>query len=500
MSETSILSELKSTLSEHVLNHFYIDGKWVRSLGDSRYTLVSPSTETPWLTVPLANGADVDRAIAAARVAFDTGPWPRMSGPERGVVLRALASAIRERLPQLAKLWTAQAGAPYSFTQSMIKAGQQRFDFFAYQAETYDFQTLRTTLNGSARVRREPVGVAALIAPWNATFPILSNKIAAALAAGCTVVVKSPVECPLDALIIAECAHAAGLPAGVLNVLTGDREESSRLVRSPDVDKISFTGSVDAGKAIAGVAAQRIARTTLELGGKSAAILLDDVDISTALAALSPFTMPFSGQICFSQTRILVPHTRAREITEAYAAIVEQWKIGDPWDETTRIGPLLNPRQYARVLGYIDQGKAEGATLVTGGTRAAGHDVGHFVAPTVFRDVTPGMTLAQQEIFGPVVSILSYRTQEEAISIANDSAFGLSGSVFSGDVERACSVACHLRTGHVGINGLELSPVVPFGGFKTSGIGREGGREGLEAYLECKSIMLPFDPSFPSPF
>lgn len=500
MSEFAMLSEVKLSLSDHVTNAFYIDGKWIRPEGTQRFTLVSPATDVAWLSVPLASNAEIDLAIAAARRAFDEGPWPRMSGEERGVILRALASEIRNRLPLLAKLWTAQVGAPYAFTQRLVKAGQDRFDFFAHQAETYRFEVERKTLNGTARVRREPIGVAALIAPWNATFPIVSHKIAAALAAGCTMIVKSPVECPLDALIIAECAHAVGLPPGVLNVLTADQQGSARLVQSTGVDKISFTGSIDIGVSIANVAAQRMARTTLELGGKSAAILLEDVDLPQALASLCPFTMPFSGQICFAQTRILVPQTRAQEMIDAFAARVSNFKVGDPWREDTQMGPLLNQRQYDRVTGFIRQGVEGGATLLTGGSRAEGFSAGHFLAPTVFSNVQPGMAIAQQEIFGPVVSILTYRTEQEAVQIANGTAYGLSGSVFCSDVERAYSVACQLRTGHVGVNGMELSPVAPFGGYKMSGIGREGGREGLEAFLECKSIMMPFDPSQRSPF
>lgn len=500
MSELPDFFDLQSRLSNNVLEHFYIDGQWVRSQGDRRNTLVSPAIERPWLSVPLASASDVDRAITAARQAFDHGPWPRMSGPERGVVLRSLAKELRNRLPLMAQLWTAQVGAPYTFAQKLSRNGADRFDYFAHQAETYPFETQRTAVNSCARVRREPVGVAALIAPWNATFPIVSNKIAAALAAGCTVVVKSPIESPLDALVIAECADAVGLPPGVLNVLTADREESARLVQSPRVDSISFTGSVDTGTWIAGVAAQRMARTTLELGGKSAAILLEDVDLPKALAALAPVTMPFSGQICFAQTRILVPQSRAEEMIEAYGAIMAGLKVGDPCDERTHVGPVLNRQQYQRVMDYIRVAKGEGATLVTGGERAAGFANGHYLAPTVFSQVQPSMQIAQQEVFGPVVAMLTYRTVEEAIQIANDSAYGLSGSVFSQDPERAYGIACQLRTGHVGINGLELSPVAPFGGYKLSGMGREGGREGLEAFMECKSIMMPVDPYNPGPF
>ncbi|MGW0296499.1 aldehyde dehydrogenase [Streptomyces anthocyanicus] len=485
------MSAFTVDLPDELLHCFYTGGRWIPGDSTRRVTLVSPATEEEMLSLPLANSTEVDRAVTAARIAFDSGPWPRMPASERAGYLRRFADEIRERLPLLARLWTAQVGAPTSFAQGLIHAGESRFDHFAELLEGYAFSERRPTARGHARVVREPVGVAALIAPWNATFNIFSHKIPAALAAGCTVVLKSPVESPLDALVIAHAAEAAGIPPGVLNVITADARESAQLVASEAVDKISFTGSVSTGRRIAEVAAQRMARTTLELGGKSAAILLEDADLSTALPALTPFTMPFSGQICFSQTRVLAPRHRLAEVAEAYTAAVRALRVGDPWDPATDMGPVLNARQYQRVLGYIESGRREGARLLTGGGRSADFDRGFYIDPTVFTDVTPRMTIAREEIFGPVVTLQGYGNVDEAVRLANDTDFGLSGSVFGADVERAFDVALRVNTGHLAVNGFEISPNVPFGGRKLSGHGREGGPEGLESFLETKAVFMP---------
>ncbi|WP_189750346.1 aldehyde dehydrogenase family protein [Streptomyces tendae] len=481
-------------LPDELLHCFYTGGRWIPGTSTRRVTLVSPATEEEMLSLPLANGVEVARAVAAARAAFDSGPWPRMSAAERAGYLQRFADEIRARLGLLARLWTAQVGAPLRFAEGLIHAGESRFDHFAQLLDDYAFSERRSTARGHARIVREPVGVAALIAPWNATFNIFAHKIPAALAAGCTVVLKSPVESPLDALVIAQAADAAGLPPGVLNVITADTRESAQLVESQAVDKISFTGSVPTGRRIAEAAARRMARTTLELGGKSAAILLDDVDLSTALPALTPFTMPFSGQICFSQTRILAPLGRLTEVAEAYTSSVRALRVGDPWDPATDLGPVLNARQYQRVLGYVEAGRREGARLLTGGGRSAGFDRGHYLDPTVFTDVTPEMTIAREEIFGPVVTVQGYQDVDEAVRLANDTDFGLSGSVFGADAERAFEVALRVNTGHLAVNGFEISPNVPFGGRKLSGLGREGGPEGLESFLETKAVFMPTAP------
>ncbi|MFF3950666.1 aldehyde dehydrogenase [Streptomyces sp. NPDC001902] len=483
--------DLSSAVSAGTGQGFYIGGRWVSPSGTRRAPIVSPSTEEELLHVPLADTRDVERAVAAARTAFDEGPWPRMSAHERAAHLRQLADQVRRRLPLLARLWTAQVGAPVAFAEGLVQAGQSRFDYFAKLAGSYAFEDRRPTSRGHARVTREPVGVAALFAPWNATFNIFAHKIPTALAAGCTVVVKSPPESPLDALVVAECAEAAGLPPGAVNVITADREESQTLVASPGVDKISFTGSVPTGRAVATAALERFARVTLELGGKSAAILLDDVDLQDTLDTLTPLSMPFAGQICFAQTRILAPRSRIAEVLGAYADRVRLLRVGDPWSRTTQVGPVLNERQLRRVLGYIDSGRREGARVVTGGGRSPGHEHGHYVLPTVFADVEPGMKIAREEIFGPVVTVQAYEDVDQAVAIANATDFGLSGSVHGADPERAYQVARRVTTGQLSVNGFELAPSVPFGGRKSSGLGREGGPEGLEAYLETKAVFMP---------
>lgn len=478
-------------LSDNVRNRFYIGGNWIESRSSMRHLIVSPATEEAIVEIRLADKTDVENAVMAARFAFDSGPWPKMSGVERSVYLRRLSEEIKQRMPLFARLMTAQAGAPVSFVKRLIQESPRRFEYFAELAGTYAFEERRPTPRGHARVRREPIGVAALIAPWNVTLNVLALKIPAALAAGCTVVVKSPPDCPFDALLVAECAEAAGIPTGVLNVITADREENAFLVASPHVDKISFTGGVQAGLQVAAAASERFARVTLELGGKSAAILLDDAELSVTLPTLAAFSMSFSGQMCVAQSRILVPKTRLDEVVDALLSMITKLKIGDPWETDTHVGPVRNERQRDRVLDYIQKGIEQGGRVITGGGRSTGFDKGYYLDPTVFTEVTPTMTIAQEEIFGPVVAIMVYDSVHDAVRIANDSRFGLSGTVFSRDQERAYDVACQIKTGQVSVNGLEMPASVPFGGYKFSGIGREGGTEGLETYLETKAIFMP---------
>jgi len=478
-------------VSDDVRSRFYIGGTWVESGSSQRSTLTTPTTEEFFLDVPLANIDDADRAIDAARAAFDSGPWPLMSGAERAVYIRKFSAAITERLPLLARIWTAQVGAPVGFAAMFTPVAPAMLNYYAGLAESFAFADVRATPQGEARVHGLPVGVALLIAPWNAHLPILSYKLGAALAAGCTVVVKSSPETPLDALVLAECAHDAGLPPGVFNVLTAYKDVGAHLVASPKVDKVSFTGSTSAGKKIGTVCLERMARFTLELGGKSAAVVLDDADLMSTLPALVHYSMPFSGQICFAQTRILLPRSRYEEFLNAYVAAVSGMVVGDPWDDTTHVGPLATAAQLERVLGYIDIGKKDGARLMTGGARSKHFERGYFVEPTVFADVTPEMTIAREEVFGPVVSVMPYEDIEDAIRIANASDFGLSGTVFTSDVNRGYDVAKRIKTGNVTVNGLQMAPNVPFGGFKQSGIGREGGPEGLTAFLEYQVVYLP---------
>lgn len=477
-------------VSENVRNRFYIGGKWVAPRGSERLELVSPLTERVQFSVPAGSPQDMDDAVEAAVKAFESGPWPRMSPIERAGYLRALGAEVEKRKALLGRVWTAQVGVVNGFSSMIIPLVGQYFTYYADLAETYPFEEDRVTAHGIARVVREPVGVCALILPWNAPLVLLCSKLAPALLAGCAVVAKPSPETPLDALILAECAEAAGLPPGVFNVVPADREAGDHLVRNPRVDKVSFTGSTAVGRHISAVCADRIGRVSLELGGKSAAIICDDADLATAIPAVTPISMPFSGQICFSHTRILVSEKRHDEVLDAYQTAVESIKVGDPWDPEVGMGPLSMRRQQDRVLSYIDVGRQEGAKVVTGGGRG-GFNQGFFVQPTIFDDVTPDMRIAQEEIFGPVVSIIRYRDEDEAVSIANNSMFGLSGSVFTGDVERGEKIARGMRTGNVSVNGLQLEVSVPFGGYKQSGLGREGGPEGLGLYLETKAVYLP---------
>ncbi len=478
-------------LSEDVRNRFYIDGAWAEPATGERFALVSPVTEEVQLTVPAGGEQDMAAAVAAARQAFDRSGWSDLSAQERAPYLQRLADEVTARIPLFKRLWIAQVGATAWVAEAFMDGAAAHFSLSADLADTYPFEEVRQTARGRAKIVREPVGVCALIVPWNAPLYLLTQKLAAALISGCTVVIKPSPETPLDALVIAECAHAAGFPRGVVNVVPADRGPGDWLVRRPEIDKVSFTGSTAAGKHIAGVCAERVARVSLELGGKSAAIFCEDADVSSWIENIAPFTMPLSGQACWSQTRVLVPSSRKTELVEALAGFAAGSIVGDPWEMSTQIGPLTTARQKARVLDYIEIGKSEGARVVTGGGPAPSFNRGYFVSPTIFDGVTNDMRIAREEIFGPVVSVIEYRDDEDAIRIANDSDYGLSGTVFAKDQDRAERIARRIRTGNISINALQLDPAMPFGGFKQSGIGREAGPEGLEPYLETKVIYLP---------
>jgi aldehyde dehydrogenase (NAD+) len=340
------------------------------------------------------------------------------------------------------------------------------------------------------RVVKEPVGVVAAITPWNAPLVLLCYKVSAALAAGCTVVAKPSPETPIDAYILAECIEAAGLPPGVFNVIPAGRETGDYLIRHPGIDKISFTGSTAAGRHIAAAAAARLTRASFELGGKSAAIVLDDADMSQVLQSLVPYSMPITGQVCFSLTRVLAPESKKNDVLDAYVGAVKHVKVGDPQNPETQMGPLAMERQLKRVQGYIEKGKQEGAKLVLGGGRPPGFDRGYFVEPTVFANVESNMTIAQEEIFGPVVSFISFKDVDDAVRKANDTIYGLHGAVYTSDPERGYEIARRMRSGSVTVNGMIVDPKMPFGGFKQSGIGREGGIEGLDLYFETKTIYF----------
>lgn len=482
--------DAKAELSDNVRNRFFIDGQWAQPLSDNRSQMISPVTQEVQTDVRLGSIADMELALAAAQRAFDTGPWPRMLPAERALYLRKIAEEIRQRMPLFKRLWTAQIGAPLWMGEAFLPATPEHFDYFAGLADSFAFEDERRTTFGTAKVVREPVGVCALIIPWNAPLFLLTQKLAPALLAGCSVVVKPSPETPFDALVLAECIQAAGVPEGVVNIVPAGREVGDWLIRQPAIDKVSFTGSTAAGRHIGSVCADRIARVSLELGGKSASIICDDADVPAWLENVAPFTMPLAGQVCFSQTRVLVSKRRRAEFVGAYVDAMAKRKIGDPWDTETFMGPVASQAQYQRVLNYLDIARGEGARAVLGGSAATAFNRGYFVEPTIFDGVTSDMRIAQEEVFGPVVSIIEYEDEQDAIRIANDSRYGLSGTVFSQDVARAEHIARQVRTGNISINGLQVDPVAPFGGYKQSGIGRECGPEGLDPYLETKTIYF----------
>ncbi|HWA67964.1 MAG TPA: aldehyde dehydrogenase family protein, partial [Mycobacteriales bacterium] len=410
--------------------------------------------------------------------------------------MRRFGKELAARGEALADIWPRESGILAKITKRMAAGMGAVFDYYADLAATYPFEERAQPTSGGSfgLLVREPVGVVGAIIPWNSPLSLAVYKIAPAFLAGCTVVLKTSPEAPGAGLLLAEAAEAAGLPAGVLNVLTADREVSEKLVTDPRVDKIAFTGSTAAGRRIASLCGERIARYTLELGGKSAAVILDDADLAQAAATISGAECMITGQVCSSLTRLIVPRKRHDEFVDALASTFSQVVVGDPFDPATQMGPLAMERQRDKVLDLIAQGKNE-AKLVTGGGRPAHLERGYYVEPTVFAEVDNAMTIAQEEIFGPVLSVIPAADEDDAIRIANDSIYGLNASVFTNDADRARAVAARLRSGTVGHNGFRTDFGIAFGGFKQSGIGREGGTEGLLPYLETKTVILDETPS-----
>ncbi len=475
-----------------------IGGRWTPSIDGHSVPVISPATEEPIAHVTLGGVQDIERAILAARDAFDNGPWPRMSPHERAQVLARASELVMERHDELAETITLEVGTPIKQSmRSRVTNVRDMFDVHVALAETYPWVEIRRGLRSEVEIRQEPVGVVGAIVPWNVPFSLTSAKLAPALLTGCTVVLKPAEETPLNALVLAEILAEAGLPEGVLSVIPADRIVSEVLVRHPAVDKISFTGSTVAGKKIAALCGEQLKRYSLELGGKSAAIILEDADLDATLARLLPATINNNGQVCVNQTRIVAPQARYDEIVEAFTEGYRALEIGDPMDPSTDVGPLIHGAHRDRVEGYIRSGRDDGARLTIGGGRPSGLDRGFYVEPTIFADVDNGMTIAQEEIFGPVLTIIPYGDEDEAVRIANDSKFGLSGTVWGTDSERAADIARRVRTGNIGVNLFTLDFAAPFGGFKESGIGREYGPEGIGAYTEIQALHrnLPAPPT-----
>ncbi|QZY46555.1 MULTISPECIES: aldehyde dehydrogenase [Mycolicibacterium] len=483
----------QSTTFRTEWDKLFIGGKWVEPATSDVIEVHSPATGELVGKVPLASAADVDAACAAAREAFDNGPWPHMSPAERGEILGRAVKIMEERADELKFLLAAETGQPPTIVDMMqYGAAMSSFQFYAGAADKFTWQDIRDGVYGQTLVVREPVGVVGAVTAWNVPFFLAANKLGPALLAGCTVVLKPAAETPLSVFAMAEMFVEAGLPEGVLSVVPGGPETGQALTANPNLDKYTFTGSSGVGKEIAKIAADKLKPCTLELGGKSAAIILEDADLDSTLPMLVFSGLMNSGQACVGQTRILAPRSRYDEVVEKLAAAAAGMAPGLPDNPAAMIGPLISEKQRDRVEGYIKKGIEEGARVVTGGGRPEGLDSGWYVQPTVFADVDNSMTIAQEEIFGPVLAVIPYEDEDDAVRIANDSVYGLAGSVYTTDNDRALKIARRIRTGTYAVNMYAFDPCAPFGGFKNSGIGRENGWEGIEAYCEPKSILLPF--------
>jgi len=469
-----------------VRDKLYIGGAWVPSTGTGTLEVINSATEEVIGTIPEGTPEDVDRAVRAAADAFPS--WAATSREERAKTLERVKEGLMARTTDIATLISQEVGMPFTLS-NLIQVGLPVMSFTSAVELATEFPFEEQV--GNSLIVREPVGVVGAITPWNYPLHQIAAKVAPALAAGCTVVLKPSEVAPLNAFILAEIFDEVGLPPGVFNLVTGVGPVVGEAIAShPLVDMVSFTGSTRAGKRVMALAAEGVKRVALELGGKSPNVILEDADLEAAIPAGVAACYINSGQTCSALTRMLVPRSRLAEVEELAVQTAETYTPGDPFDAATRLGPLVSATQLERVRGYIKKGVDEGARLLTGGAEAPeGLEQGYFVRPTVFSDVTRDMTIAQEEIFGPVLSIIPYDTEEEAVAIANDTVYGLAGGVWAGDKEHAEAVARRLRSGQVEVNGGGFNPLAPFGGYKQSGIGRELGKYGLEEYLEVKALQ-----------
>jgi aldehyde dehydrogenase (NAD+) len=478
-----------------------IDGDWVTAADEATWSHVHPATGEQVAEFPVATPADVDRAVQAARRAFDEGPWPNARAGERVRVLRTTADLVREHADELVKLQALDNSVPLSFGEIYAMSPgfvADVFDHHAGWADKIAGETLPPYQGGDHMVLtlREPVGVVGAVIPWNAPLVLFAQKVAPALAAGCTVVIKPSEYATFAVLRLAQLITETGLPAGVLNVVTGPGDPAGQaLISHPMVDKLSFTGSRAVGQKVMTAAAAGCKRVSLELGGKSPSVVFADADIGTAAAVtMGTVTLGLSGQVCAAQTRALVHRDAVEEFLATAELISTMVSYGNPFDPEVTSAPLINTRQLDRVLGLIARGQEEGARLVCGGGRADGDELAHgnFVAPTLFADVSNDMSIAREEIFGPVLSVIPFDGEQEAVRLANDTDYGLAATVWTSDIGRAMRMTKAIKAGTVGVNGYQLEPNSPFGGFRQSGLGREGGRAAVESYTELKTVLLPF--------
>jgi aldehyde dehydrogenase (NAD+) len=468
----------------------FVNGDWRPAHSPRRTAVVNPATEEIWAEVPEADAQDVDDAVRAARAALPG--WAATPVNDRAALVVELARQVDLRAGELTRLITTENGTPVSESGTAPGHGAAHLREVAALAHLLEAGDIRPNpmAPGRSVVQRRPIGVAGLITPWNFPLGLVIIKLGPALLAGCTTVVKPAPETPMATRLLMDAVAAAGFPPGVVNLVTGATEAGAALVEHPGVDMISFTGSTDVGRHIGEISGRMLRPVTLELGGKSPAVVLDDVDPDVLAAGILKVAMRNTGQTCKACTRLLVPRRRHDELLDLVADVVASAPLGDPFDPKNFFGPLVSERQRARVLGYLDIGRSEGARTVTGGGTPGHLERGYFVEPTVFRDVTPGMRIAQEEIFGPVLAVIPYDSVDDAVAIANDSPYGLAAAVFGADVDRACGVAGRLETGNVGINHYGSNAAAPFSGHKASGIGTEFGPEGLAAYLTFTSIHL----------